>query len=71
MKNKKNNNPLSGLTHLLGFMLSIAGLVLMIVATVKYSTAWHIVSFSIFGASLILLYLPNIKLYAAKIYIPI
>ncbi len=59
MKNIKDNEPLSSLTHLFGFMLSIAGLVLMIVMAVKYSTAWHIVSFSIFGASLILLYLAS------------
>ncbi|MCK5211629.1 hemolysin III family protein [Candidatus Parcubacteria bacterium] len=59
MKNIKDNEPLSSLTHLIGFILSIAALVLMIVMAAKYSTAWHIVSFSIFGASLILLYLAS------------
>jgi len=46
----------SSLTHFLGFLLSIAALVLMVVAAAKHRTVWHIVSFSIFGASLILLY---------------
>jgi len=49
-------DPVSGLTHLLGFFASILGLVFLIWNAVHYSTAWHIVSFSIFGASLILLY---------------
>lgn len=59
MKNKKDNEPMSSLTHFLGFALSIAGLVLMIVSTVRHSTPWHVVSFSIFGTSLILLYLAS------------
>lgn len=55
----KNNEPLSSLSHFVGFGLSIAGLVLLIVSAVKLSTAWHVVSFSVFGASLILLYLAS------------
>lgn len=53
------NEPLSSFTHLVGFFLSIAGLFLLLMAAIRYSTAWHIVSFSIFGASLILLYLAS------------
>ena len=44
------------LSHALGFFLSIAALVLLIVKSSLNGTAWHIVSFSIFGASLIILY---------------
>ncbi len=44
------------LTHALGFLLSVAGLVLLVVHAARNGTAWHVVSFSIFGTSLILLY---------------
>lgn len=55
---KKIKDPVSGFSHLLGAVLSIAGLVILIVMAAFYSDekAWDIVSFSIFGAGLILLY---------------
>jgi hemolysin III len=56
MKIFKNNEPMSGLTHFAGLMLSVAALVLMVIAAAKHGTAWHITAFSIFGASLVLLY---------------
>ncbi|MBR3132810.1 MAG: hemolysin III family protein [Clostridia bacterium] len=54
----KIKDPVSGLTHLVGAGLSIAGLVLLIVSAAKNSNevAWDIVTLSIFGTSLILLY---------------
>lgn len=52
----KLRDPVSGLTHLFGMFLSIAGLVLLVVFAALKGTAWHVTSFSIFGASLILLY---------------
>lgn len=59
MKQAIQNEPLSSLTHFIGMLLSIAGLVLLVVFAVLYSTVWHIVGYSIFGASLILLYLAS------------
>lgn len=55
----KIKDPVSGITHLIGTVLSIAGLVLLIVFSALYSNekAWDIVSFSIFGVACILLYL--------------
>ena len=44
------------ITHALGLLLSIVALVLLVVNASKYGTIWHIVSFSIYGASLIVLY---------------
>ena len=44
------------LTHGLGLLLSIAALVLLVIHASTHGTARHIVSFTIFGASLILLY---------------
>ncbi len=44
------------ITHGIGLILSIAALVLLVVYSSIYGTAWHITSFAIFGSSLILLY---------------
>ncbi|WP_010283908.1 PAQR family membrane homeostasis protein TrhA [Bacillus timonensis] len=47
----------NAITHGLGVLLSIPALVLLIVFAVKYGNVWHVVSFSIFGATMFLLYL--------------
>jgi len=44
------------LTHGLGALLGVAGLVLLVVASARHGTAWHVVSTAIFGTSLVLLY---------------
>lgn len=49
-------DPVSGFTHLLGAVLSVIGLIVLVYYAYTNGTVWHIVSFSIFGASLILLY---------------
>ncbi len=49
-------DPVSGLTHMIGAALAIPGLVVLVYSAALYATTWHIVSFAIFGASLILLY---------------
>lgn len=55
----KLREPVNGLTHLIGALLSIAGLVLLIIYAVKYGSALHIVSFVIYGVSLFLMYLSS------------
>ena len=52
----KMREPVNGVTHLAGFLLSIMGLIAMVAAAVHYGTQWHVVAFSIFGISMILLY---------------
>lgn len=47
---------LNVISHLVGFILSIIALVLLVVYASLEGSAWHIVSFSIYGASLIVLY---------------
>ncbi len=47
---------LNVITHFIGLILSVAALVLLVVYASLYGTAKHIVSFAIFGASLIVLY---------------
>ncbi len=49
-------DPMSGLTHSIGAILSIVALVLLILKAVNPVDPWKIVSFSIFGTSLFLLY---------------
>ncbi len=47
---------MSGLTHVIGAILSVVGLILLIVKAVNPIDPWKIVSFSIFGTGLFLLY---------------
>lgn len=44
------------ISHAVGLVLSIIALVLLVVYSSIYGSAWHIVSFTIYGASLIVLY---------------
>jgi len=46
----------SGLLHLAGAGGSVAGLVLLILRAVSQGTLWHVISFAIFGTSLVVLY---------------
>ena len=53
----KIKDPVSGFSHLIGAILSIAGLVLLIIFAAKFGEgAWDVVSFTIFGTGLLLLY---------------
>lgn len=55
----KKEELLNALTHGLGAALSVAGLVLLIVLSAIYGNVWHVVSFSIFGATMVILYLSS------------
>lgn len=44
------------ITHAFGMLLSVIALVLLIIKASLYGNVWHIVSFSIFGISLLILY---------------
>ncbi len=48
--------PVSGLTHLVAALLAVAGLVLLVVRAASDASAWHVVSFAVYGASLVLLF---------------
>jgi len=54
------------ISHLIGLILSIAALVLLVVFASLEGTAWHIVSFTIYGASLIVLYSASTLYHHAK-----
>lgn len=48
--------PISGITHIIGAVLSIIGFVLLVVRASLKRKVWHIVSFSIYGFTLVSLY---------------
>lgn len=54
------------ISHAIGLVLSIVALVFMLVRASLYGNAWHVVSVSIFGASLILLYTASAFYHSAK-----
>ncbi|MHA7878652.1 MAG: PAQR family membrane homeostasis protein TrhA [Saccharospirillum sp.] len=56
----------NSLTHGIGAALSIAGLVVLVVLASLYGDAWQIVSASIYGASLILLYTASTLYHAVQ-----
>lgn len=53
---RRFRDPISGLTHLLGAILSVGALVWLLWVAVGQGNVWQIVSFAVFGVSLILLY---------------
>jgi hemolysin III len=58
----------NSITHAIGLGLSVAVLVLLVVWTSRYGDAWQIVSVSIFGATLVLLYLTSTLLHSYAIF---
>lgn len=49
----------NAISHLFGALLAVAGLVLMLHFSIVNGTAWHVVSASVFGASMIVLYVSS------------
>lgn len=49
----------NSITHGIGTLLSIAALVLLVIFAAIKGNVWHVVSFSVFGTTLILLYLSS------------
>lgn len=61
-----NNNEeiVNSITHGIGALLSIAGLVWLIIYSATYGDAWHIVSFAVFGITMFLMYISSTLLHA-------
>jgi channel protein, hemolysin III family len=49
-------DPVSALTHFIGFLAAIPILIILVIYSAKEATIYHVVSFSVFGASLLMLY---------------
>ena len=63
MENIKTRNfferlrdPVSALTHFVGFLAAIPILIILVLYSYNEATIYHVVSFSVFGASLLMLY---------------
>jgi hemolysin III len=65
-KYEKKEEILNIVTHGIGFLLSIAALVLLVVFASIQGDAWHIVSYSIYGTSLVILYLASTLFHWSK-----
>ncbi|MEE4364324.1 MAG: hemolysin III family protein [Desulfotignum sp.] len=48
--------PVNAISHMAGSLASIAGLTLMVVFAAIKADAWHVVSFAVFGATLVFMY---------------
>lgn len=56
----------NSITHGIGAALSLAGLIVLIILAAQRGTAWHIVSFSVYGASLFALYMASTLYHAIQ-----
>ncbi|MEH7086514.1 hemolysin III family protein [Neobacillus drentensis] len=54
----------NSITHGIGVMFSIAALVILITYASLYGNVWHIVSFTIFGATMLILYMSSTLLHS-------
>jgi len=59
----------NGIIHGIATLLSIAGLVVLIVLAAVHGSAWHVVGFSVFGSTLIILFSAS-TLYHSLSYTP-
>jgi len=62
----RKEDVVNGIIHGIGVGLSIAALVLLIIVGSIHGNAWHVTSFSIFGASLIFLYFSSTFFHFSK-----
>lgn len=56
----------NAVTHGIGAALSVAALVLLIIFSITKGTAWHVVSFTIYGVTMLLLYTSSTLVHAWK-----
>jgi hemolysin III len=55
----KTDEVLNSVTHIVGAALALAGLVVLVVSAAERGDAWRVTSFSVYGATLFLLYLSS------------
>ena len=61
-----NNNQKNVWTHFIGLILSLVALTVLVVKSSLFGNVWQIVSFSIYGGSMILLYLASTLYHNSK-----
>ncbi|MBD3109777.1 hemolysin III family protein [Bacillus sp. AGMB 02131] len=55
----KKEEVVNAITHGIGVLLSITALVFLVINAVQNGSAWHVVTFTIYGVSMLLLYLSS------------
>lgn len=56
----------NSITHGIGAVLSVGALVILIVFAALYGSAWHVVSFTLFGVTMVLLYTSSTLVHALR-----
>lgn len=64
---KNFREPVNAISHMAGAIASAAGLILMVAFAAIRADAWHVVSFAIFGTTLILMYTFSFLYHGLKI----
>jgi hemolysin III len=59
--------PVNAVSHMAGSLASIAGLTLMVVMAAIEADAWHVVSFAVFGATLVFMYTASFLYHGLKL----
>ncbi len=59
--------PVNALSHMAGAIASVAGLTLMVTVAAVRADAWHVVSFAVFGTTLILMYTASFLYHGLKL----
>ncbi|MBU0969486.1 MAG: hemolysin III family protein [Proteobacteria bacterium] len=59
--------PVNAISHMIGAIGSVVGLILMVAFAATRADVWHVVSFSIFGATLILMYTSSFLYHGLRI----
>jgi hemolysin III len=59
--------PVNAVSHMAGSLASIAGLTLMVVMAAIEADAWHVVSFAVFGTTLVFMYTASFLYHGLKL----
>lgn len=54
------------LSHAFGFLLSLVALALLLMHSINHGTAWHVISFAVYGLSLTIMYAASTAYHATK-----
>ncbi|SER00073.1 hemolysin III [Piscibacillus halophilus] len=62
----RKEEAVNAFTHGLGALLSIAGLVILIIFSSIHGTVWHVVSVTVYGVTMLIMYLSSTIVHALK-----
>jgi hemolysin III len=64
LKYNRKEEKANAITHGIGAVFSVAALVILIIFASRFGTAWHVVSFTIYGVTMLLLYTASTLLHS-------